>query len=55
MKILYLLKRQPDETLKKIISEHQKSDGVITADIRENSDYDRIIDLITTSDRVISW
>lgn len=55
MKILYLIKQEPDETLKKFIEEHKKTNEVAVVDIRENKNYDQIIDLITSSDKVISW
>jgi hypothetical protein len=55
MKVLYLIKQESDETLKKFIEEHKKANEVTIVDIRENKNYDQIVDLITSSDRVISW
>lgn len=55
MKILYILKDEPDATGKVILAEHEKSDEVTAIDIREDHDYDRIVELISSSDRVISW
>lgn len=55
MKILFILKGVPDATGKVIMDEHKKRDEVTVIDIREDHDYDRIIDLIVSSDRVISW
>jgi hypothetical protein len=55
MKILYLLKQDPDKTLKKILTEHKKANEVTVVDLRKNKDYDEIIDLAISSDKVISW
>jgi len=55
MKILYLLKQDPDKTLKKILREHKNANEVTVVDLRKNKDYDEIIDLTMSSDRVISW
>lgn len=55
MKILYLMKQEPDETITKIIAEHKKAHEVTVVDIKENKDYGKIIDLIASTDKVISW
>lgn len=55
MQFLYLLKNGPDATGKVILAEHEKSDEVTVIDIRECHDYDRMVELIVSSDRVISW
>jgi len=55
MKILYLLKQEADETLKKIIEEHKKSNEVTIIDINKNKNYDEIVDSIFASDKVIAW
>lgn len=55
MKILYLLRQDPDETLKKFMEEHKKANEVTIVDIREEKDYGRVVDLIADSDKVISW
>lgn len=55
MKVLYLIKQEPGETVKKFMEEHKKANDVTIVDIRENKDYDRIVDLIASSDKVISW
>lgn len=54
MTILYLLKKDPGETLKEIIDEHKKNHDVTVVDIRENKNYDEIVELIASSDKVIS-
>lgn len=55
MKILYILKDEPDATGKVILAEHKNMAEVTVIDIREDHDYDRIVDTIVSSDRVISW
>ncbi len=55
MKILYLLKQDLDATGKKILDMHKKSNGVTMVDIRENKNYDQIVDLIFSNEKVISW
>lgn len=54
MKILYLIKQEPGETLKQIMDEHKKANEVSVIDLRENKNYDLIIDTIFSSDKVIS-
>ncbi len=55
MKILYILKQNPDETLSTIMNEHKASNEVTVVDLRENKNYDQVIDLIAENDKVISW
>ena len=55
MNILYILKQEPDGTLTKIMDEHKKDQEVTVVDLRENKDYDQIVDLIASTDKVISW
>jgi len=55
MKILYLIKQELDETAKKIIEEHKNAHEVAIIDIKENKNYDQIVDLIANSNKVISW
>jgi len=55
MKILYLLRQDPDETVKRIMDMHKKDNEVTVVDIRVDKDYNQIIDLIATADKVIPW
>ena len=54
MKVLYLLRNEPDETGNKIIEEHKKSNEVTMININENKNYDEIVDAIASNDKVIS-
>lgn len=54
MKVLYLLRNEPDETGNKIIEEHKKSNEVTIININENKNYDEIVDAIVSNDKVIS-
>lgn len=55
MNVLYLLMQEPDETLATIVGEHKKEHDVTIVDMRKNKNYDEIIDLIASADKVISW
>jgi len=55
MKILYLVKRDLDSTAREIMEHHGNSHEVTVIDLRETSDYDRIVEVLEASDRVISW
>jgi hypothetical protein len=55
MTILHLLTRKPDRLLEKIIEEHKKISEVTVVDLQENKEYDKIVDRIVSSDKVISW
>ncbi|MCI0469946.1 MAG: hypothetical protein L0Y62_07805 [Nitrospirae bacterium] len=55
MKILYILRRDADNTLNELISVHKEDNDVMVVDIRRDKEYDKIIDLIAESDKVISW
>ena len=55
MKILYILKQAPDATLKTIMDTHKKGNEVTVVDIKQNKDYGKIVDLIFSNDKVISW
>lgn len=55
MKILYIIKENLDKTAREIIDEHKKTHEVTIVDIRKEKDYNKIIDLIASSDKVISW
>lgn len=54
MKVLYVVKQDPDETMKQIMQEHGKSNEVTVFDVRTNKDYDALVNLIFSSDKVIS-
>ena len=55
MKILYLLRNNPDDTVNKIIEVHKQSNDVSVIDINANKNYDEIVDAIAGSDKIISW
>lgn len=55
MKILYILKKEPDSTIKTIMSESEKESEIIIVDLRKNQDYDVLVERIETCDRVITW
>jgi len=55
MKVLYILKREQDETLKTIMEEQKKSCDVTVVKLAESKDYNLVVDLIESNDRVICW
>ncbi len=55
MKVLYIFKRDPDETLQIIMEAHKRISEVDVVDIREGSNYSRLVELIEQSDKIISW
>ena len=55
MKILYIQKQDLDATGKKILDVHKKDHDVTVVDLKTNKNYDQIVDLIFSSDKVISW
>lgn len=55
MKIVYILKQDVEGTLKELMDGHRENNEVSVIDLRECKEYDRIIDLVMTGDRVICW
>jgi hypothetical protein len=55
MKILYLLKQDPDDTLNIFMNTHRWDHEVNVIDIRIDTNYSQIVELIEKSDKVISW
>jgi hypothetical protein len=55
MKIMFLLNQEPDATGKTIIGEMKKANEITVVNLWENKNYDQIVDLIASHDRVISW
>ena len=55
MKILYIQKQDLDATAKKIMDLHKKEHDVTVVNLKENKNYSQIVDLIFSSDKVISW
>ncbi|MGD0883415.1 MAG: hypothetical protein ABSA46_00820 [Thermodesulfovibrionales bacterium] len=56
MKIFYILKSEPDETIRKIIERQSRSNEMKVLDlIAGELSYDSIIEDIFTYDKVISW
>ena len=55
MKILYILRGEPCETLKVLIEQQGIDNDVSVFDLRENKDYAGLFEMIENSDKVISW
>lgn len=54
MKVLYLLRQEPDATAKEIIEAHREFNDVTVIDLAEEKDYKQILSLIETSDKVFT-
>ena len=54
MRVLYLLREEPDKTTLEIIEAHKSSNEVSVVDLREEKDFSMLFDLIEKSDKVIS-
>lgn len=55
MKTLFILKKDPDSIIKTIIKESEKESEVIVIDLREDQNYDALVETLETCDRVITW
>lgn len=56
MKILHILKEEPDESIRKIIEVQSKNNEVKTIELyRGNVNYEELVDLIFQYDKVICW
>ncbi len=55
MKVVYLLKETPNETATKLIEGQKQIADVTVIDLNVDKDYDKIIDLVVSSDKVITW
>jgi hypothetical protein len=55
MNVLYLMKQRADETLGKIMDVQRKKHQVAVVELGKNRDYEHIIGLIVSCDKVISW
>ena len=55
VKILFILKKKPDENIKTIIAESSKESEVTVVDLQENQNYESLVELIEGCDKVITW
>lgn len=55
MKVLYILKQDLDATGQAILDVQKQAADVTVVDIRTNRNYDEIIDLVASSDKVVTW
>jgi len=55
MKILYIIKEDPDSTLNTLIEENRKSHDVTVIDLRAHNGYGDVVDQIFDCDRLITW
>ena len=55
MKILYVVSKDLDATEQKVVDEQSKSNEATVFDVRTDKDYGRLVDLVESTDKVISW
>jgi hypothetical protein len=55
MKLLYLQKKRPDKDMKEILEALKKEYEVAIVDINSEKDYMKIVELIDSSYKIISW
>jgi hypothetical protein len=55
VKLLFILKQEPDSTIRTIMKENSGTAEIATVELANLQDYDLIIELIEASDRVITW
>lgn len=55
MKILFILKQEADDTIRAMMTEAAKESEVKVVDLREDHDYDALVESIENCDRVITW
>lgn len=55
MKVLYIIKRDPDATARELIERHGEQADVSIVDLRVDKDYDGIVREVFGNDRVICW
>jgi len=55
VKNLFILKQEPDIAIQAIMKESSKHAEIIVVDLREDQDYERVVDHIETCDKVITW
>ncbi len=55
MKVLEVLRSEPSDLVKKIISIHEKEADVEVFELYKNKDYSQLVDKIFEADKVICW
>lgn len=54
MKILIILKREPDALIQAVMAENGDTEHVVV-DLREKQDYEILVEHIESCDKVITW
>lgn len=55
MKILHITKGEPQGPVKTIIDSHTGAHEVAVVDLNRDKNYDSLVDLILSYDKVITW
>ncbi len=54
MKYLFILKQDPDPLVQALLTESSKNAETIVVDLREEQDYEEVVDYIETCDKVVT-
>lgn len=55
MRILHILKTEPEDSVKKIIEEHRRYHNVDVLSLTDYKDYSMIVEFIEKADKVMVW
>ncbi len=55
MKILYILKKDPDPTIRTIMDATSQEAEVVIHDLQKSQDYNSLVERIEECDKVITW
>lgn len=55
MRVLYILKGEPDDTITRLIEAQKKDNDVKVLRLEKGISYDELVDDIFNYDKVISW
>jgi len=55
MKVLYILKKDPDPTIQTIMDAASREAEIVIHDLRKTQDYDSLVERIEECDKVITW
>ncbi len=55
MQVVFLLKDEPDQTIRTVMEQADRQAEIIVVDLREEQDYDALVETIAACDLVLTW
>ncbi len=55
MNVVFLLKEEPDYTIRLIMEEASRQGEITVVDLREDQDYDALVETVAACDLVLTW